>query len=332
MTAVWPGQTLKKRTGSVTGGAADSASVRTRGERSPGGEPQVGVRLSTQNRTPLYHQIYLILRSKILDGEYKPGEYLPGERDIERLFNVSRITAVRSLNELAAAGLVVRERGRGTRVMFVGQGIVSRGPYGEQVEDDVRRGSPREVLTAMHKEGKASVVVYNFEYVTPTATVARALNLESNAVVQYAERVWRNSKVPFSYLRTWVPEDVGRYWTKRDLQSTPMGDLLEKTGIKIGLVQERVMATLADSLLSERLEIEVGSPILKIQRTAMDVNQRPVEHVVGFYPPERYQYEVTLPRSQRDVGPVFPVDGQAKAKAAATPAKPKRKKKAPSKT
>ena len=71
---------------------------------SSGDKPQVGARLSTQNRTPLYHQIYLILRSKILDGEYGPGEYLPGERDIEQLFDVSRITAVRALN---AAGLKV---------------------------------------------------------------------------------------------------------------------------------------------------------------------------------------------------------------------------------
>lgn len=280
---------------------------------SPGGNTSRRVRLNPQNRTPLYHQIYLILRSKILDGEYGPGEYLPGERDIEQLFDVSRITAVRSLNELAAAGLVVRERGRGTRVMFVGRGIVSRGPYGENAEDHVRRGTPREVLTAIHNEGNASVTVYTFEYVAPARSVAQALELGKDAVVQYAERVWRHGKVPFSYLRTWVPEDVGRLWTKRDLQTSPMANLLEKNGIEIALVQERVTATLADSLLSERLEIDMGLPILKIQRTAMDAKHRPIEHVVGFYPPERYQYEVTLPRTQRDVGPSFPIDNNAKA-------------------
>ena len=266
---------------------------------------QGGPRVNTQNRTPLYHQIYLILRAKILDGEYGPEEYLPGEREIEQLFSVSRITAVRALNELAAAGLVVRERGRGTRVMFVGQGIVSRGPYGEGAEDDIRRGTPREVLAAIHNEGKASVTVYNFEYVIPPGTVARALQLEKDLVVQFAERVWRHGKVPFSYLRTWVPEAIGRLWTKRDLQNFPMGDLLDKSGIKIGMVQERVSATLADLLLSERLEVDVGSPVLRIQRTALDVKKRPIEHVLGFYPPERYQYEVTLPRSQRRAGADF---------------------------
>jgi GntR family transcriptional regulator len=49
--------------------------------------------------------------------------------------------------------------------------------------------------------------------------------------------------------------------------------------------------------LSQRLEVSVGSPILKIKRVAFDANNRPVEFVTGFYPPDRYQYEVTLPRS-----------------------------------
>ncbi|WP_373019000.1 GntR family transcriptional regulator [Muriicola sp.] len=70
-------------------------------------------------RTPLYHQIYLILRDEILNGRYGKDALLPGEQELGKIFGVSRITAKRALDELAVAGLVVRERGRGTRVRFV---------------------------------------------------------------------------------------------------------------------------------------------------------------------------------------------------------------------
>jgi len=67
---------------------------------------------------PLYHQVYLILRNKILTGEYGFGALLPSEQETSETFGVSRITAKRALNDLAGDGLVLRERGRGTKVVF----------------------------------------------------------------------------------------------------------------------------------------------------------------------------------------------------------------------
>ena len=80
---------------------------------------RVGTTAAVDDRlpTPLYHQIYLILRDKIAGGAYRGGDLLPSEEGTARQFGVSRITAKRALNELADAGYVVRERGRGTRVV-----------------------------------------------------------------------------------------------------------------------------------------------------------------------------------------------------------------------
>lgn len=257
-----------------------------------------GLQINGHNRAPLYHQIFLILRSRILDGEYGPGAYLPGERELETMFQVSRITAVRALNELAAAGLVVRERGRGTRVQFVGSGIVSRGPMatGTEASTNVLTGTPHDVFNWLHSGGKSKVTVFEFDYIEPPGSVAQALKLRKGDRVQYASRVWRFEKLPFNFVNTYVPEEIGRLFERKDLERTPLGALLDQHGVSVHLVQERVTATLADTLLSERLDVDIGSPVLKIVRTAFDPEGRPVEHLIGFYPPERYQYEVTLPR------------------------------------
>lgn len=265
----------------------------------PAGAPSVPTKLNAQNRAPLYHQIFLILRSRILDGEYQPNDYLPGERELEELFNVSRITAVRALNELASQGLVVRERGRGTRVQFVGRGIVARGP--SQTNDasfpttDVGSGDDVEML---QKKGKAQVTLLSFSYLKATAAVAEGLNLNEGDLVQHAVRVWRyKDNKPFNYVLTYVPEDLGRLWSKADMERVPLQRLFAQHGVEIALVQEQVTATLADVMLSHQLEVATGSPILKIRRIAYDGDDRPVEYLIGFYPPDRYHYEVTLPRA-----------------------------------
>src|SRR6188472_4523608 len=66
---------------------------------------------------PLYHQIYVLLREQILSGVYADQALVPTEQALGERFGVSRITAKRALDELAAEGLVVRQRGRGTTVV-----------------------------------------------------------------------------------------------------------------------------------------------------------------------------------------------------------------------
>ena len=66
---------------------------------------------------PLYHQIFLVLRNKIIDGEFVDGDLLPSEEETARSCGVSHITAKRARNEWAEDGLAVRERGRGTRLI-----------------------------------------------------------------------------------------------------------------------------------------------------------------------------------------------------------------------
>lgn len=269
----------------------------TKGEvdRDPAEPPRI--RAGKDNRVPLYHQIYLILRSKILDGEFRPGDYLPGERDLERMFQVSRITAVRALNELAAAGLAVRERGRGTRVQFVERGIVSRGPASRGEDKDIHRGTTHEVFSALRRVDGARVTVFEYDYVEASPAVAEALDVAAGTSVQHAARVWRVGGKPFNFVITYVPVEVARHWTREDLERAPLGELMERHGIIVSLLRERVTATLADAALSERLEVSLGSPLLKIYRTAYDQDRRPVEYLIGYYPPDRYQYEAIMPRA-----------------------------------
>lgn len=63
---------------------------------------------------PLYWQIKEILEEEIKQGKYKIGEVFATEDYLIKRFNVSRVTAIKTLNELEKEGYVKRERKKGT--------------------------------------------------------------------------------------------------------------------------------------------------------------------------------------------------------------------------
>src|SRR5947209_4419441 len=74
---------------------------------------------------PLYHQLKEIILDEIRSGKLKPLDRLPSEDRVAAEYGVSLITVRRTLHDLAMAGYVKRERGRGT---FIAHPAVEQGP------------------------------------------------------------------------------------------------------------------------------------------------------------------------------------------------------------
>ncbi|MCF0147384.1 MAG: trehalose operon repressor [Clostridium sp.] len=64
-----------------------------------------------------YTEIYEYIKHKILTDEYKAGEKLPSENELTSLFDVSRNTVRRAINQLSFEGLVASVHGKGVFVL-----------------------------------------------------------------------------------------------------------------------------------------------------------------------------------------------------------------------
>lgn len=235
-------------------------------------------------RTPLYHQVYLVLRDSILSGDIGFQSIIASEQETSARFGVSRITAKRALNELAAEGLVVRERGRGTRVIYQPPSVTVHGGIDGLMDN----------LLSMAKA--TQVRVKAFDYIKADAEVARALRCDKGNLVQRALRVRSLDDEPFSHLTTFVPEAIGRNFDHEDLAKTPLLSLLEGAGISIGKAEQTISASLSDVDVSTALGLEFGSPLLNIRRVVFDAQNQPVEYIRALYRPDRYQYSMALSR------------------------------------
>ena len=254
------------------------------------GQERSSVRLDPNARVPLYHQIFLILRNRIFGGEVRPGELVPGEQELAVEFNVSRITAKRALNELAGAGLVVRERGRGTRV--------THRPKAPAVTSSIEGWLENISLMGIATEAR----VLDFGYLAASEDIAHALELDPGTDVQHAVRVRSLDGEPMSYLVTYVPADIGRQYDREDLDTKPLLLLLELAGVKVASARQTISATLADSEVAGALSVHAGSPLIEVRRVVRDSSGRPVEYIRVLYRPDIYRFEMSMNRVREREG------------------------------
>jgi GntR family transcriptional regulator len=79
--------------------------------------------LKKTSEKPLYKQLMQRLKNDITAGVYPSGERIPGEQALCAVYNVSRVTVRKALEDIVREGLLVRRQGKGT---FVAQEKIKR--------------------------------------------------------------------------------------------------------------------------------------------------------------------------------------------------------------
>jgi GntR family transcriptional regulator len=230
-------------------------------------------------------QVYLILRDRILSGAFQFGSKLPTEDELADLYDVSRVTVRRALGELARERFIERRRSVGTRVVYR--------PAPAPVTADISG-----VLANLAEMGRRTAVkLLFFEYVPAVGAVAQALGVGPDHLLQRSVRVRSIDRAPFSYLTTHVPEGVAVTFTKQELSSRPLLELLERAGFRVEYARQRIGAGLATPEVAQALDVRAGSPLIELARIVYDQSGRAVEHLHALYRPDRYALEMDLVRS-----------------------------------
>ncbi len=238
------------------------------------------------SKTPLYHQIFLILRGKILDNTYPPDSLVPNEKQLMEMYDVSRITARRALNELADAAYVERQRWKGTRVR-------------KQLPDAPLEIESDDLIKSMFEMGQQTEVkLLNFAYIKAPSHIAIHLNCREGDVVQMAVRLRSYKGKPISRIISYVPEAIGNNYSREDLANKPLFQLIGEQGIELARAEHSVNAVLSDPAVAPLLGVDIGSPLLSVNKLIFDKSDRPVEYQSALYRPDRHNYKVNLVASE----------------------------------
>lgn len=230
-------------------------------------------------------QVYLVLRDRIVSGALGRGRRLPNENELAAAHRVSRVTVRRALAELERERLIERRRSLGTRVIFR--------PSAAPIVGDITG-----MLASLTDMGRRTTVkLLSFDYIAAEGAVAEALGVAAPDLLQRAVRVRSIDGEPFSYLTTHVPERVGITFSRQELASRPLLELLERSGVKVSRATQQIGASLAGPLVAAALGVATGSPLIELTRLVYDGRGRAVEHLHALYRPDRYSLAIDLERS-----------------------------------
>jgi len=233
---------------------------------------------------PIYHQLYVILRQQIKDGDFATGP-LPTELALCETFDVSRVTVRRTLQMLEREGLIVRRRGVGTFAA----------PGGATTATPVRVAGLVENLITLGLETTAELLLFDAAAALPP-TVAVALNEKPGASGLRIERIRRYKALPLSLTNLYLRAGVGALLSREDIDDRPIISILEARGVRALRAEQTISAVPADDDAARKLSVSIGAPLIRLRRTVFDQDGAPFEYQQGLYNPDQYEYHMMLTR------------------------------------
>lgn len=235
--------------------------------------------IDADSPSPLYFQLYTVLHDAIVKGLIPNGSRVPSEKDIADGFDVSRITARRTLAELAAKGLVVRHRGKGTFVRHTDRPVPIVAPLGSNAESlgDLGRGT---TLTVLSK--RMAPLPHELQ---------EAFGLGPAVKVCQLVRVRSSGGLPFAHYVSWTPKFLATM-PRKELEGSSRVTLFDRYGIRIARMERFLSAEGASPDVARLLDVPSGKPLLKLVRFSFDAEGRLQDHLTARYNSDLFSYRV----------------------------------------
>lgn len=230
---------------------------------------------------PLYKQVEEHVTQLIVEQRWKPGEMLPNEFQLAEEFGVSQGTVRKALNSLTQAKILTRRQGVGT---FVSEHTGHHGLY---------RFFPLVADGKNPELPKAEVI--SLDTVEADSDVAEALSIKYNSKVVLLRRrrilngefcMTENIYLPYKEFSS-ILESEAIPHTLYHFYQTHFNLTVHKT-------VDSLKADLATQDDADLLGVNVGEPLLQVNRVSHSINGKLMEYRQSRCRSDRYHYLVEL--------------------------------------
>ena len=230
----------------------------------------------------LHHSLGHIIRGKIQGGEWASGQRIPSEREMMRIFNISRATVRQGIDNLVKEGILQRAQGKGT---FVAPPKIEQGVLRLMEFSDVIKRSGLKPSGRLIAKGK----------IDPPANVRSVLALPQGEEVVWIQRLLLVNDAPVlleaSYFSaTRFPDLLEAY----DSVDAPHRFVYQRYGIKVTRARETFEPVILEERESELLGSVGGFPALWVEHVAYDTADKPVAYLTSLMRGDRCRFYTDL--------------------------------------
>ncbi|MBB6344701.1 GntR family transcriptional regulator [Nonomuraea muscovyensis] len=243
----------------------------------------------------LYQQVASELRKAIYSGELGPGAQLPTEAQLMEDHGVSRNTVRLALGELVNEGLVTRTPRRGTVVRDRRPLLI----YPQRELEPQPTEELREAFAfAVAQEGREPSQLIEVLTVTPVEEIASRLELSEGELAVVRRRLRFVDGQPYNTNDSYFPRDL-----VANSEIARPGDIarganrvLEELGHEQVRVVDDIWARMPNQEEAERLQLELGTPVVVYVRVGYDRADMPVRVAVSVLPADKHLIRYELDR------------------------------------
>ncbi|MBE0688673.1 MAG: GntR family transcriptional regulator [Anaerolineae bacterium] len=233
-----------------------------------------------RSSVPLYLQIQSLIVEQIRGGELRPGDQVPSEPEIAAQRHVSRMTARKALDGLVSKGILYRRKGKGT---YVSDHVMAYSLSTILSFSRTFRAYGHDVVTR----------VLSKEIVPASANVCERLSLTEPARVIAIRRLRFIDGLAAAIHTSFLSYPLFAPLLEVDLSQLSLLDVIESvSGIPVAYSRDSVLAALASPEEADLLNVEPGSPVLKVEGVAYTESGHPTRLTRAVYRADMFHLTV----------------------------------------
>lgn len=236
---------------------------------------------------PKYYIVKRALVEKIDNDEFGVGTPIPSERDLMAMFDVSRITVRKAVEELEQEGYLYKVQGKGTYV---------KGDQGSQDLISITSCTQDVIRLGMTPSRKVLVS----EVMAADKKRQRRLELTEGEEVFCLSRIYYADGEPINYTTAYLPHRLLPGIEKHDFSQESLYGVLEKEyGITITRAERTIEAVIAHDEISDYLDVKEGVPLLLFECVThglVNGKECPIETFKCCYRSDKFKFRINQVR------------------------------------
>jgi GntR family transcriptional regulator len=209
-----------------------------------------------RSRVPLYIQVASVMRRRIETNQWVPGQKISTLVELEREFEVARVTIRQAIDILRQEGLLHSEQGRGT---FVGEKSIPRHWLKLATSWDVLVGAIRDNVPKRIR----------VENPPPFPTLQAGEGMPAPKYV-FLRSVQYKDNEPYGLVNVHLADDVYRRAPEEFRQHPALSVLANLKKIEIEEAHQTIVIGSADPAAAEHLHIALGAPVAECRCIVID--------------------------------------------------------------